>query len=180
MPANVTTAQKARVLVCSHRESPARQWDISTGKPIQAFKRAEWDLTCALSPDGKTLLTGSAFGRTAQFWDTTTGQPKGPPLPHTYGGHGALAFSADGRTAVTGGDDLSVRLWDVATCQPLGPPRQLGSVCDMVAFTHDEKWIIANGAVGTRIWEVPTPVEGTITEVRAAIGQLIGSAAVNQ
>jgi WD40 repeat protein len=38
-------------------------------------------LTAVFSPDGKTILTGSA-DRTAQLWEAVTGRPIGRPLAH--------------------------------------------------------------------------------------------------
>jgi len=49
-----------------------------------------------LSPDGATLVTGSR-DNTAQRWDTATGKPIGPPLPHG-GWVRAVVFSLDGKT----------------------------------------------------------------------------------
>ena len=36
----------------------------------------------AFSPDGKTIVTGWS-DRSARLWDAATGQPIGPPMPHT-------------------------------------------------------------------------------------------------
>ena len=36
----------------------------------------------AFSPDGKTMLTGCS-DKTARLWDAATGQPIGPPIPHS-------------------------------------------------------------------------------------------------
>jgi WD40 repeat protein len=70
----------------------------------------------AFSPDGKTVLTGSA-DNTAQLLDAATGRPLGPPLTH-QGVVRAVAFSPDGKTVITGSLDKTARLWDVATALP--------------------------------------------------------------
>jgi hypothetical protein len=69
-------------------------------------------LAGAFSPDGKTVLTGSADG-TAQLWDVATGKPVGPPWRHD-GPVRAVAFRPDGRMAATAGNDRTARLWEVA------------------------------------------------------------------
>jgi WD40 repeat protein len=66
----------------------------------------------AFSPDGKTLMTGGSVAKTAEqpesgearFWDSHTGLPIGPVLVHAAP-IGAVAFSPDGQTVVTGSSD---------------------------------------------------------------------------
>jgi WD40 repeat protein len=107
----------------------------------------------AFSPDGKTVLTGSA-DQTVRFWDVATGRPVGPRLTHR-GTVTAVAFSRDGKTVLTGSLDKTARLWDAATGQPLGPPlMHQGPVHDL-AFSPDGKTILTGSADKTaRLWHV--------------------------
>jgi len=42
--------------------------DIASGRQVQSFKgHSQWILSLAISPDGRTLLTGSRDG-TARLW----------------------------------------------------------------------------------------------------------------
>jgi len=65
----------------------------------------------AFSPDGKTVLTGSA-DTTSRLWDAATGKQIGPPMRHPDWVH-AVAFSPDGQTMLSASGNFVGRL-DVA------------------------------------------------------------------
>ena len=48
-----------------------------------------------------------------------------------------MAFSPDGRTALTGGQGNAARFWDAATGQPFGPVLVHHGFVDAVAFSPD-------------------------------------------
>jgi RNA polymerase sigma factor (sigma-70 family) len=70
----------------------------------------------ALSPDGKTLASGSMDG-TVRLWDLLSGKEVGrlgkEVEPFKGGWVLAVAFSPDGRTLVSGGLDKTAHMWDV-------------------------------------------------------------------
>lgn len=80
-------------------------------------------------------------------------------LVRSFSGHQhsvtCVAFSPDGKQAVTGSWDRTVRLWDVATGQPVGPPRESNAgAIGCVAFSPGGKRIAFAGADGTvRLWD---------------------------
>ncbi len=72
---------------------------------------------CAvLSPDRTRVLTGAGYGKddTARLWDAVTGECVVTLTGHKQGVR-AVAFSADGKKALTGSVDGTAKLWDAAT-----------------------------------------------------------------
>ena len=106
----------------------------------------------AFSPDGKTLVSGSA-DNTVKLWEVSSGREF-----HTLTGirdGSFVSFSSDGRYLATGGDDQVLRLWDAKTLKLLTSV----STAKMwaVAFSPDGK-VLATGDVenAIRLWSVPS------------------------
>jgi WD40 repeat protein/serine/threonine protein kinase len=114
-------------------------------------------LAVAVSPDGKTAVTGCADGK-VRLWDLASGRLRRKRLGH-QGGVCAVAFSHPcGDSFLTGGADGTVLLWDAATGQPLGQPLRghKGKVC-AVALHCDGKLALSGGEDHTaRLWALPT------------------------
>lgn len=122
--------------------------------------------TLAVSPDGRTVATGSQ-DRSIRLWDAT--DPNrilgvGIPLQgHTDFVNG-LAFSPDGGTLASAGGDRAVRLWTVTDpSAPVaqGPPLTGHSLAVMdVAFRPDAAGGAGLLSVGkdatVRLWDLPS------------------------
>ena len=94
-------------------------WDVATGQVRQRFPDwVEDAFSLAISPDGRSALTGSFYDNTIVLWDLQNGARLRTLRGHSEGVV-AVAFSPDGRRALTGSHDDSVRLWDVASGQQL-------------------------------------------------------------
>lgn len=106
----------------------------------------------ALSPDGRTLATGSQ-DNTARLWDTRSGKPLAPPFLHE-GSITSIAFSPDGRTLATGAEDNTARLWDIRSRKPLAPPLQHQGIVNAIAFSPDGRSLATGGWDGTAwLWD---------------------------
>jgi WD40 repeat protein len=67
------------------------------------------------------------------------------------------AFSPDGHTIVTGGDDHLIRLWNVASRKKLGELMAHDDSVDGVAFAPDGLLFVSASRDGTiKLWDVAT------------------------
>ena len=129
-------------------------WDLATGRDIQKFGLKEWAgphslLRIAISPDGKTALSG--VNNTLQLWDLATGHEirtfgVGGGLEMLAREFSSLAISPDGKTALSGGDDEGLRLWDLATGSEIRKLKGRSTGVSSVAFLPDGKTALSASA----------------------------------
>ena len=92
-----------------------RLWDTDTGKLIDTLDGGEEIVDLTFSPDGTMLASSGGWpDYPIQLWSLTNRQLQGTLFGHTRW-ISALAFSADGKTLISGSEDHTVRLWDVHT-----------------------------------------------------------------
>ena len=109
-------------VVIADGEALVRVFDLNTGKEVARHERVEpWlsVLAVATSPDGRHVLLASHPH--PMLWNLQTGRLLELP-GHTYvhpnmqgepGGVHSVAFSPDGKLAITGGEDGTIRFWPV-------------------------------------------------------------------
>ncbi|MEK7424720.1 MAG: serine/threonine protein kinase, partial [Actinomycetota bacterium] len=135
----------------------AQLWDLETHKPIGAALPVDSQVfAVAMSPDGRTLLTGN-YNHRAQLWEADTGRPSGQPLDHT---EAVLlsAFSPDGTTMMTAtyGDGTPL-FWDVATRQRLDRRLDHGADVRSAVWSRDGRLILTGGSDGAaKLWHAGT------------------------
>jgi eukaryotic-like serine/threonine-protein kinase len=169
-------SQDGRRVMTASQDGTARVWDTAGGNPIgRPIEHPDQILCAAFSPDGKLVLTSASrdvsrrqprtkdgplpslqLEHTVRLWDVEAGKPIGPALPHSMSVD-AIAFSPDGKTAVTGSGDGAAQLWDLATGKPIGRPLlHLGAVI-AVAFSPDGNTVATGSTDETaRIWNSKT------------------------
>ena len=113
----------------------------------------------ALSPDGKTLVTG-ASDKTLRWWDTTTGKEfrrEGPGWVY----YNRAAFRPDGKVLMTVSHENHVRLWDVETGKQLPLTDGPGWTIAATTFTPDGRTVLSvsenlvfahDAATGRELW----------------------------
>jgi WD40 repeat protein len=138
---------------------------LITGAGPQEVRLRPGSYRFRASKDGKTvreeLLTISRGGRQVVKVSGEGGLASQPPPPPPFQGHTdpvlCLAVSPDGRRALSGSADKTVRLWDVASGQEVR--RFLGHTdgVNAVAFSGDGKRAVSAGRDRTvRVWNVET------------------------
>jgi WD40 repeat protein len=147
-----------KVVLTDGGDKTARLWDAIQGQPIGRPLRhhdAVW--RAVFSPDGKRVLTASVLGA-ARLWDAATTELVAE-LPH-MGGLTAAAFSADGKTVLTGMVGAA-RLWDAASGQPRGEFLLHEGIflasnpVVAVAFSPDGRTVVTGSRDKTaRLWDV--------------------------
>ena len=101
----------------------ARLWDATTGKPITAPLQR-----LVLYSQSPMALMAKLFSREAPTTRPGYGMRQqenrsAAPLLH-HDDVCTVAYSPDGKTALTGSWDQTVQLWDAATGKPIGPSLQ--------------------------------------------------------
>jgi RNA polymerase sigma factor (sigma-70 family) len=138
-------------------------WDVASGKkrypPFPGHGNSV--ASVAYAPDGKTLATCCAIDGTIRLWEAATGKEIRRWEAHrglnpTFGPL-SLAFSPDGKTLVSGGQDQMLRLWEVAGGKeirhfPETEPKAL-AFHHKLQFSPDGKFVATmNYSGAVRLW----------------------------
>ena len=93
------------VVACGNNDRNVYVIDRATGKDLRSFPTvpANEFQGCTVSPDGASILFGR-YGPTIRVWELATGKER-PPLEGHKQWARRVAFSRDGKTLVTGGND---------------------------------------------------------------------------
>jgi WD40 repeat protein len=162
----IAFSPKDATLAAAGDDGAVRFWDLHTkaqsGRAVKLGPGHVNDV--AYSPDGRMLV--AAYDDTIRVIDVARRVEFGRPL----GGHRArvtaVAYSPNGDSVASSGDDGTIRLWDVGTHAEKDPPLKgfTQNISD-VAFSPDGHVLASAGEDWTaRLWDLGTP-----TKVGAAV-----------
>lgn len=129
----------------------ARLWDLDSGHCLSRIEGMTDFHSVDVSADGHLALTGGAPPR---LWDLDSGR-----CLRSLEGAGVYAFSVaitpDGRLALTGEADGTVRLWELATGRCLHTFESHTSRVSSIALTGDGRFAFTGSTDGTaRLWDI--------------------------
>jgi RNA polymerase sigma factor (sigma-70 family) len=122
---STTLASDGQSFVTHDVNGTIQVWNLSSGKERYSFPGPEWTgRTTAqdilLSPDGRLLAMREGNG--IAVWEMSTGKVRRHFSDH-QGYFDTVAFSPDGRTLLTGGQDTTILVWDLVRRQERQPER---------------------------------------------------------
>ena len=98
----------------------------------------------AITPDGKTIISGSA-DKTIKLWDINSRM-----CIKTLNGHTdsilLIAITLDGKTIISGSNDKTIKFWDIQSGECINTLEGHYSGVSSIVIAPDEKTIISNGS----------------------------------
>jgi hypothetical protein len=161
---SVALSPDGRLALSGGQDGTVQLWETTTGKDLASFPHKEQVRGVAFSPDGKLALSAHGGewldgkfekdrGAGICLWDVEKRQ-----LRQRWAGLSefvqCVAFSPDGRRALSGSDDRRIRLWDVQRGKVLAKGKSTKGV-SAVAWSPDGRRALSGSGDGSvQLWNV--------------------------
>lgn len=140
-----------------------KRWDLATGhEQILSIRDGDRDdlarhITIAVSPNGKTLVTGHADG-SAKVWNAVTGQKLLTLKSERNLGFAKVAISPDGKTLVKGISHGGLEFWDLQTAAAMSILETKNNSVSGVAISADSQTVATFDNFGSvmALWDIQT------------------------
>ncbi|MEO6391422.1 MAG: caspase family protein [Pyrinomonadaceae bacterium] len=154
-------------LASGSEDDTIKLWEVETGRELQTFSGHPAVQSIAISPDGKTFVTGGSesYDSPIKLWDSKTGAPL-----RTFYGHSLLitsvAISPDGKILASGSgssDDSTIKLWDITSGKELRTLSGHHKAVTALTFSPDGARLASAGLEKEiKLWDVATGQEAQI------------------
>jgi WD40 repeat protein/DNA-binding SARP family transcriptional activator len=178
--AAIDVSPDGRQLATGGRDGTLQIWELPGGKLTATMEVHQSHMTAiSFSPDGTMLVSANPFQSTASqspfpasIWQVGTGDlVRSLPIPQT-GGRScphvcqtlSAAFSPDGATIVTTGQDGAIRLWGAATGGKLRTIDASERRLVAAAFSPDEELIAAAEVASVSLWDTTSGEQARVLD----------------
>lgn len=152
----VAIADDGKILVSGSNSygGTIKVWNLQTGELLYSLpKNIEGVTSVAISPDGKTLASGSE-DTTVKLWDLTSGTLQATLFGHT-GTVRSVAFSPDGTLLASGSEDSTIKLWNRNDGSLLATLSGHAGIVYTIAFSPDGNTLASgSGDRSIKLWNV--------------------------
>ena len=127
-------------------------FDLLSGQAtLQVVSNKGFGVTC-LAWTGNNILTGSGSGA-IKLCDAQSGAVVSRPFPKHSQPVNAVAVSSDGRLALSGSDDATMKVMEVSTGKELRSFSMDGGV-KAVAFASNSKFAVSGSGQSLKLWDL--------------------------
>lgn len=145
-------------------DKTVKLWDVKAAKERATFHQHTDEIrSVAFSPKGDLLASGSN-DRTVRLWSISPGKEKEIAVLKKNNIGTSVAFSADDKTLVTGGDDQdnAIKVWDIGTMKEHAAFNGHIFWVNCLAFAPDGTKLASGGWDETiRVWDMQSRKEVT-------------------